>query len=66
MDTKGIEAWTAQYIVMRAMSWPDAFPYPDIVINKILAPRSTKQIQALAEQWRPWRSYAAVNLWGSL
>lgn len=62
----GIGAWTAQYIGMRAMGWPDAFLHTDYGVKKALAPRSSKEILALAESWRPWRSYATVNLWHSL
>ena len=62
----GIGAWTANYIAMRAMSWPDAFPHTDYGVKKALAPRTEKEIFALAEAWRPWRAYATINLWNSL
>ncbi|WP_224981320.1 DNA-3-methyladenine glycosylase 2 [Geomonas agri] len=66
MAIPGIGPWTAQYIAMRAMGWPDAFPDTDFGVKKALAPRTAKEISALAETWRPWRSYATVNLWNSL
>lgn len=66
MAIPGIGAWTAQYIAMRAMGWPDAFPHTDYGVKKALAPRTSNEIVALAETWRPWRSYATVNLWNSL
>jgi len=66
MTIPGIGAWTTQYIAMRAMGWPDAFPDTDYGVRKALAPRTPKEIMALAEEWRPWRSYATVNLWNSL
>ena len=66
MDIPGVGMWTAQYIVMRAAGWPDAFPYTDDGVKKALAPRTLKEIQTMAEVWRPWRSYATVNLWNSL
>lgn len=62
----GIGNWTAQYIAMRAMGWPDAFLETDHGVKVALAPRTPKEILALAESWRPWRSYATVNLWNSL
>ena len=62
----GIGSWTAHYIAMRAMGWPDAFLEADVGIKKALAPRTVKEISALAENWRPWRSYAVINLWNSL
>lgn len=66
MAIPGIGSWTAQYIAMRAMGWPDAFPHTDYGVKKALAPRTSTEILALAETWRPWRSYATVNLWNSL
>lgn len=59
----GIGPWTAHYIAMRTMRWPDAFLDTDLAIKKALAPRTQKEILALAESWRPWRAYAVMNLW---
>lgn len=66
MAIRGIGPWTAQYIAMRAMGWPDAFPHTDYGVKKALSPYTPDEILALAESWRPWRSYATVNLWNSL
>lgn len=58
----GIGPWTAQYIAMRALSWPDAFPSGDLVLLK--SSRLTeKTLRTRAEAWRPWRAYAAHYLW---
>jgi AraC family transcriptional regulator of adaptative response / DNA-3-methyladenine glycosylase II len=62
----GIGEWTAQYIAMRALSWPDAFPHTDLAVKKALRKSDAKAILKLAEKWRPWRSYAALHLWASL
>ena len=62
----GIGICTAQYIAMRVFGWTDAFPSTDPGIREALSPRTQKEILALAEGWRPWRGYAAVNLWNSL
>lgn len=62
----GIGDWTAQYIAMRTMGWPDAFPHTDHGIKKALAPLSENEILEVAEAWRPWRGYATINLWNSL
>lgn len=59
----GIGRWTASYIAMRAMAWPDAFLETDAVIKKELAPLTEKEMLRLAENWRPWRSYATLLLW---
>jgi AraC family transcriptional regulator of adaptative response / DNA-3-methyladenine glycosylase II len=61
----GIGEWTAQYIAMRALSWPDAFPHTDLVIRKALGARKPAEILAHAEKWRPWRAYAALHLWAN-
>lgn len=63
---RGIGDWTAQYIAMRTMGWPDAFLETDAGIKHALPGRTAKERRQLAEQWRPWRSYATVNLWNSL
>jgi AraC family transcriptional regulator, regulatory protein of adaptative response / DNA-3-methyladenine glycosylase II len=51
---------------MRALSWPDAFPHPDLGIRKALGENNAKKILQLAEKWRPWRAYAALHLWTNL
>lgn len=61
----GIGPWTAQYVAMRALAWPDAFPHPDVAVAKALGARGRRAF-ALAERWRPWRSYAVLHLWKSL
>ncbi len=58
--------WTAQYIAMRALAWPDAFPHTDYGVMKALGERSPRRVLDLAEQWRPWRAYATLHLWRSL
>ena len=66
----GIGDWTAQYIAMRALREPDAFPAGDLGLRKALADGETLptavQLRKRAESWRPWRSYAALLLWRSL
>jgi AraC family transcriptional regulator of adaptative response / DNA-3-methyladenine glycosylase II len=61
----GIGHWTANYIAMRALHWPDAFPTGDLMLMRA-AGLKRKQLQARAEAWRPWRAYAAQYLWQSL
>ncbi len=51
---------------MRAMEWPDAFLETDAGVKKALQPYTSKEILKMAEIWRPWRSYATINLWNSL
>ena len=66
----GIGPWTAHYIAMRALSWPDAFLPNDVAVLKAMQRRfgTTTQREAdrMAQAWRPWRSYAVLRLWNSL
>jgi AraC family transcriptional regulator of adaptative response / DNA-3-methyladenine glycosylase II len=62
----GIGAWTAHYLAMRALGWPDAFPHTDLGIRKALDNAPPRRVLELAESWRPWRAYAAMHLWKSL
>ncbi|ASK36148.1 DNA-3-methyladenine glycosylase 2 family protein [Alloalcanivorax mobilis] len=62
----GIGDWTAQYLAMRALSWPDAFPAADFGVLKALGERSPAAARQRAEAWRPWRAYAVLHLWQSL
>jgi AraC family transcriptional regulator of adaptative response / DNA-3-methyladenine glycosylase II len=62
----GIGPWTADYIAMRALGWPDAFPAGDLGLRKALGGASTKECELRSERWRPWRAYAAAHLWTGL
>lgn len=62
----GIGEWTAQYVAMRVLGWPDALPASDLVLRRALGDVSAAEVQRRAERWRPWRSYAAMHLWTSL
>jgi len=62
----GIGEWTAQYIAMRALAWPDAFPHNDLGILKALKEKNPRKILETTEKWRPWRAYAALHLWARL
>jgi len=62
----GFGPWTVQYIAMRALGWPDAFPHTDYGVKKALSNRPPHEILALSQTWSPWRSYATILLWNSL
>jgi AraC family transcriptional regulator of adaptative response / DNA-3-methyladenine glycosylase II len=66
----GIGEWTAQYIAMRELREPDAFPHGDIGLMRALTDAggvrpTANELLARAEGWRPWRAYAALHLWAS-
>ncbi len=64
----GVGEWTAQYIALRLLREPDAFPASDIGLLRAMATSdgvrpTPRQLLARAENWRPWRAYAAQYLW---
>jgi AraC family transcriptional regulator of adaptative response / DNA-3-methyladenine glycosylase II len=61
----GIGDWTAQYIAMRALRWPDAFPSGDVALQKALGVSSARSAAEASQAWRPWRSYAVLRAWHS-
>lgn len=62
----GLGPWTAHYIAMRAHHAEDAFPASDLGLLKAAGVTKPKQLEQLAEPWRPYRAYAAFYLWRSL
>jgi AraC family transcriptional regulator, regulatory protein of adaptative response / DNA-3-methyladenine glycosylase II len=66
----GIGEWTAQYIALRQLREPDAFPAADVGLLRVMARRegrmrSSSELVDRASAWRPWRAYAAQHLWAS-
>ena len=66
----GIGPWTAHYIAMRALSWPDAFLPHDVAalkaMQQLFGTTTQREADQIANAWRPWRSYAVLRLWNSL
>ncbi len=65
LELPGIGPWTAQYLAMRALGWPDAFPAGDLGVRNALGGLSEREAERRAERWRPWRAYAVMHLWSS-
>ena len=66
MALPGIGDWTAQYVAMRGLKFPDALPASDLGLLKAIDANggtSAKELRDRAEAWRPWRAYAAMALW---
>jgi AraC family transcriptional regulator, regulatory protein of adaptative response / DNA-3-methyladenine glycosylase II len=65
----GVGEWTAQYIAMRELREPDAFPAADVGLMRAMSDGGVRpspaELLAHAERWRPWRAYAALHLWAS-
>jgi AraC family transcriptional regulator of adaptative response / DNA-3-methyladenine glycosylase II len=66
LELPGFGRWTAQYIAMRALGWPDAFLETDYGVKKALSAIPVNERAALVHEWSPWGSYATVTLWESL
>src|SRR5262245_4330781 len=69
----GIDDWTANYIAMRALGETDAFPSNDLGLRRALPSKKggkslvpVRELTKIADEWRPWRAYAAMHLWASL
>ena len=64
-EIPGIGHWTAQYVAMRALGEPDAFPSTDLGLLHALGLKASRELEKRAEAWRPWRSYASMYLWST-
>jgi len=67
---RGVGEWTAQYIALRQLREPDAFPAADIGLMRAITSRerrkySLSELLDRANMWRPWRASAAQHLWAS-
>jgi len=70
VSIKGVGEWTAEYVAMRALKNPDAFPASDLGLLRAFDKQHGNRMRpaeltAMAETWRPWRAYAALLIWGS-
>ncbi len=69
-ELPGIGPWTAHYIAMRVLGWPDALPPNDVAILKamrlLFETQSQREAELRARPWQPWRSYAVLRLWNTL
>ena len=66
----GVGDWTAQYIALRALRWPDAFPAGDVALQKALGVQAmsnpAREAEIASSRWKPWRSYAVIRAWSGL
>ena len=62
-EIPGIGNWTAEYVAMRALGEPDAFPAGDVALQSALEISGARAAEMRSEPWRPWRSYATMYLW---
>jgi len=57
----GVGPWTTEYLAMRALGHPDAFPGTDLVLRQSAAALGIHPSPRAS--WAPWRSYAALHVW---
>lgn len=62
----GIGDWTAQYVAMRALRWPDGFPASDLWLRRAAGDLTAAKLEKHSAKWQPWRAYAAMHLWHSI
>ena len=64
----GIGPWTAACVALLTLRHPDAWPTGDLALRRAVESLtgeavSARELDRLAERWRPWRGYAAIQLW---
>jgi AraC family transcriptional regulator of adaptative response / DNA-3-methyladenine glycosylase II len=62
-EVPGIGKWTAEYVAMRALCDPDAFPAGDLHLRRKAGGCTERELERRSESWRPWRAYATMLLW---
>ncbi len=65
MQIDGVGDRLATTIVMRALQWPDAFPFTDRALRRAADAADRRDLRERAVAWRPWRAYAALHLWSN-
>jgi AraC family transcriptional regulator of adaptative response / DNA-3-methyladenine glycosylase II len=60
---RGIGDWTREYVSMRALGEPDAFPRGDLILQRMAGARTARELELRSQVWRPWRAYAVMLLW---
>ena len=70
LAVKGIGRWTAEIYLMFALGRPDLWPAGDVALQAAVhhlkgldARPDHKQMDAIAEAWRPYRTTAARLMW---
>jgi AraC family transcriptional regulator of adaptative response / DNA-3-methyladenine glycosylase II len=62
-NVPGIGPWTREYIAMRALNEPDAFPSGDLILRRMAGNCTVRELDRRSQSWRPWRAYAVMLLW---
>lgn len=69
-EYKGVGAWTAQYVGLRALGHLDCLPAADVGLQKAIQrfyglrkQPTAARVEKIARRWAGWRSYATFYLW---
>jgi AraC family transcriptional regulator, regulatory protein of adaptative response / DNA-3-methyladenine glycosylase II len=66
----GVGRWIADYVELRGLGEPDAFPFGDLLLRRLASagdkPLTAQALEARAEYWRPFRGYAVFYLWAGV
>ena len=65
LEIPGVGPWTVEYLAVRALRDPDAFPGGDLVLRRELGGVSAREATELSAAWSPWRAYALFHIWTS-
>jgi AraC family transcriptional regulator of adaptative response / DNA-3-methyladenine glycosylase II len=65
-EMPGVGPWTAHYLAMRVLRWPDAFPGGDLAVCRALGVKTPREAERRVQPWQPWRSYGVMHLWNAL
>jgi DNA-3-methyladenine glycosylase II len=73
MSIRGIGAWTADYVMMKCLHYPSAFPIADVGLHHALMLQlgierkpTIEEIRDMSMNWEGWQAYATFYLWRSL
>ena len=73
MRLHGVGKWTAEYVCLRCLKDPAAFPVDDVGLQNAIkqqlhlsAKPSVDEIYKFSRHWKNWEAYATFYLWNSL
>jgi len=67
LSMPGVGPWTVDYVQMRGLGDPDAFPETDLILKqnarRLGLPENPRALAIYSRNWSPWRAYAAHHIW---
>ncbi|WP_162802159.1 DNA-3-methyladenine glycosylase family protein [Ornithinimicrobium murale] len=65
LGVPGVGPWTVEYLALRALGDPDAFPASDAVLRRALGGAGPRAAEEESQAWRPYRGWATAHLWAA-